>query len=133
MVWNRNSAFLAHPPRLNAFTRFSVPDLDGLVGGGGDEAFGVAGPGDGEDAAFVFVGADLARELACFTVVEVNFTVCAYGDEGGSVRGKRHAVDEAVVVAAEGGIEFKRGAMVENEGGVVAASGCSSGYCGSVL
>ena len=127
MVWNTNSAVLAHPPGLRAFARFNVPDLDGLIGGGGDEALGVAGPGDGEDAAFVLVGADLAGEFASFAIVEVDFTIYAYGDKGGAVGGEGDAIDEAVVVAAEGGVELERGAMVEDERGVVAPGGCSSG------
>jgi len=75
----------------------------------------------------VFVGADLAGKLAGFAVVEVDFTVRAYRDEEGAVGGEGDAVDEAVMVATEGGVEFKRGAMVEDEGGVVAAGGCSAG------
>lgn len=75
----------------------------------------------------MFLGADLTGELAGFAVVEVDFTVRAYGDEGGAIGGEGDAVDEAIVVAAEGGVEFERGAVVEDEGGVVAAGRCSSG------
>ena len=129
VVGNTDDAFLAHAPGLCAFPGFGIPDLHGLVSTGCDEALGVAGPGDAEDAAFVLVCSDLGSHFASFAVVKPDFSVSTDADQGGAVGAEGDAVDEAVVLGAERGVEFEGGAVVEDEGGIVAA-GCRSSVAG---
>ena len=132
VVRNTDDAFLAHAPRLSAFPDLSIPYLHGLVGTGSDKALRIAGPGYTKDAAFVLVGSDLGLYLAGFAVVKPNLAVSTDADKRGAVRAEGDAVDKAVVLGTERGVEFEGGTVVEDEGGVVAAGCCAPIADGSV-
>ena len=125
VVRNTDNAFITHAPCLSAFPDLSIPYLYGLVGAGCDEPFRVASPGNTEDAALVVIDSDLGSYFAGFAIVEPNFAVSTDADKGGAVGTESDTVDKAIVLGAERGVEFERGAVVEDKGGVVATGCCA--------
>lgn len=127
LVADVDDALVAQAPRLHVGARLGVPYPHRLVGAGGDEALRVAGPRDAEDAAGVHILADLRLCLARLAVVQPDALVGADGGQVGAVRAELGAEDEAIVLAAQAGVELEGGAVVEDHAGVVAAGGGAQG------
>lgn len=123
LVRDARDALVAHSPRLDSLACLGVPDAHGLVGAGGDEALRVLGPRDAEDAACVHAVANLRLGLARLAVIQPDALVGADAREDGAVRGEGGTKDEAVVLAAQAGVELEGGAVVEDQAGVVGARG----------
>ena len=121
MIWDADHAFFgAETPRLRCLASFRIPDLDGLIGGRGDERSGVLGPRDSKNAAFVLIRAHLRLDFPRLAVVEPYPSVCADTDQERSIRTKGQAVDRPVVLLSKARVELERGSMVEDNVAIVA-------------
>lgn len=119
-------------PGVCGLLGFGVPELDGLVCRGGDEAGRVGGPGDGQDGALVaFVGGEFGFEFPGLAVKEADCAVGADGDEVLAVGGEGDALHEVAVVFPELRVEFEGGTVVEDDCAVVGGGGGAVGAHGA--
>ena len=123
LMRNGRRLSLAHLPRLHDLASLDVPQLDGAVGAGRDHAPGVARPGDAEDATSVLAVAHLRRGFARPSIVQPHLSIGADADQAGPIGTEGDAVDEAVMVTSQAGVEPERRAMIEDEGAVIAGRG----------
>ena len=120
LMRDRRRLSWAHLPALHHPASFDVPQLDGAVGAGRDHTPGVARPGDTENATSVLAVADLRHGFARPSIVQPHLSIGADADQAGPVGTEGDAIDEAVMVASQAGVEAVRYAMIEDEGDVIA-------------